>query len=439
MNDLDLIATRFERALAASPADETELVWTAVRTQSTNASGKARDIEDNIQTTLGVRVRERGRVGTHRAGNAEPGDIENAIRAALGQARGHEPLPGLPHLPNSASGIPPLSDGAFDPELAKLVPADAVTKLRRWVDRSELGQLRWQTGEFLVASSRGPLRRAQVTAAALDVRSGKGAGVGLASGAGRSLASLGAEGIVARARSRRTSTEPGAPPTGPLPVWLSPEATGTLMHVLARTAFTAHRYRDGSSFLRQHLGTHVFDRRLTLIDDGTDVAGMPFPFDLEGTAKRRVELIGEGTPRTPALDQRHAALFGLQATGHASGGDDARAENLFLLPGEASKEDLLAAAAGGIFVAALEDCVTHPPLGTLLRARARGVRAVTREGINQPLPDLVLEDSLLRALSHVLALGQERVLTSHGDEILGGVLSPALVTDSWSLAPGLSR
>ena len=71
--------------------------------------------------------------------------------------------------------------------------------------------------------------------------------------------------------------------------------------------------------------------------------------------------------------------------------------------------------------------------------RSDGVRAVTREGVMQPLPDLVLEDSLLRALSHVLALGQERVLTSHGDEVLGGVLSPALVTDSWSLAPRLNR
>ena len=435
MDDLDLIATRFERALAASPADETELVWTAVRTQSTNASGKARDIEDNTQMTLGVRVRERGRVGTHRAGNAEPGDIENAIRAALGQARGHEPLPGLPHLPSSANGIPSLPEGAFDSELPEVGPRGRRQSPAAWVDRSErptaLANRRVPGGEqprTAAARSghrRGPRRSER-----------QGAGAGLASGAGRSLAGLAAEGIVARARSRRTSAELGVTPTGPVPVGLSAEASGTLRHVLARTAFTAPHFRDGSSFLRQLLGTHVFDRRLTLVDDGTDAAGMPFPFDLEGTAKRRVELIAEGTPRTPALDQRHAALFGLQATGHASGGDDARAENLFLLSGEASKDELQAAAAGGIFVAALEDCVTHPPLGTLLRARARGVRAVTREGITQPLPDLVLEDSLLRALSHVLALGQERVLTSHGDEVLGGVLSPALVTDSWSFAPG---
>src|SRR5262245_19016955 len=118
------------------------------------------------------------------------------------------------------------------------------------------------------------------------------------------------------------------------PLCLAPEAVGALVHALAGAAFTAHAYRDGTTVLRQLLGTQVFDRRLTLVDDGQDPSGMPFPFDFEGTTKRRVELVAQGTPKTPALDQRHAALFGLAATGHAAGGDDARAENLFLLAGE---------------------------------------------------------------------------------------------------------
>lgn len=442
-HNLDLVAEHFRRALAASPADETELVWIATRTRRTTAAGKAKDADDRSEATLCVRVRERGRVGTHRTGSGEFGDIENAIRAALGQARSHEPLPGLPHLPGGEAGPPPPArpETLFDPELAALGHDEAVTALRRWVGRAEWAQLRWRTGAILVSSSRGGERRADTTGASLEVRSGKGTGVGLAAGAARTLTGLAAERIVARARGRDCSKDsggdgqgagassPSAPSGGALPIWLSAEATAALVYLLAGTAFTAHSYRSGSSFLRQHLGTQVFDRRLTLIDDGTDPSGMPFPFDLEGASKRRVELIAAGTPRTPALDQRHAALFGLPATGHASGGDDARAENLFLLPGGDAPGELARAAAGGVFVAALDHGVTYPPHGTQLRARLRGVRRVTAAGLGEALPDLIWEDSLLRALSHVLAVGDEAVCTAPGDDILGGVNAPELVID----------
>jgi predicted Zn-dependent protease len=266
------------------------------------------------------------------------------------------------------------------------------------------------------------------------VRIGRGVGEGIASGAARTLAALAPEGVVGRARARRTEAIAPVAPSSPCPLWLGPEAAGALIHALASSAFTAHAYRDGSSFLRQLLGTQIFDRRLTLVDDGTEAAGLPMPFDLEGAAKRRVELIGAGTPRTPALDQRHAALFGMAATGHAAGGDDARAENLFLLPGEASDADLARAAQGGIFVAELSPLCTLPPDGRRFSAVARGVRSVHADGSFTALPDLRCEDSLVRALSHVLAVGAAAVLTNPGDALYGGVSSPALVLDAVPIA-----
>ncbi len=431
------VADRLQRAIAASPADETELVWIEDRRRQTNAAGKAREQEDRTETTLLARVRERGRVGTYRCGGASDEELQQAIRCALAQARAHEPLPGLPHLPGDATLR--QIDGAFDAAVADLTCEGAVAQLRRWVDRSETARLTWHRGEVTVASSRAPVHRTAVTAAALDVRSGRGPQAGEASGAARSLAGLDAPAVVARARGRRLTAETAdgtpaadapAPPDSPVALWLAPEATAQLLHALASTAFTAHAYRDGSSFLRQLLGTQVFDRRLTLYDDGTEAAGLPFPFDLEGSAKRRVDLIAAGTPRTPALDQRHAALFGLPATGHASGGDDARAENLFLAPGDAGEADLRSTAGGGIFVAALDRLRTLPPNGARFTALTRGTRRVLADGTMVALPDLVWEDSLLRALSHVLALGSDTVLTAPAGGFLGGVRSPALVIDA---------
>ncbi len=425
------VAERLQRAIAASPADETELLWIEDRCRQVSSQGRDRDHEDGLERSLLVRVRERGRVGTFRAGNAEDHDVEQAIRSALAQARAHEPLPGLPHLPGDSA--PPEIAELFDVSLAELSGDAAVAQLRRWVERSETAVLTWHRAEVILASSRAALHRTTATSAALQVRSGRGAESGWSSGAARSLAGLGAELVVARARERRATEEPATEPAAlalPTPLWLSPEAAAQLVHLLASTAFTAHAYRDGSSFLRHLLGTQVFDRRLTLYDDGSDASGLPFPFDLEGTAKRRVDLIASGTPRTPALDQRHAALFGLSATGHAAGGDDARAENLFLAPGEAGTAELLGATGGGVFVAALERLRTLPPDGSRFTAVARGVRRLRPDGTRAVLPDLHWDESLLRALSHVLAVGAETLLSAPGGGFLGGVRAPALVIDA---------
>ena len=122
----------------------------------------------------------------------------------------------------------------------------------------------------------------------------------------------------------------------------SPEATGQICDILNRVAFSAIAYYHGSSFLREHLDDQVFDRGFNLRDDGTDTSGLAFPFDLEGTAKRPVDMISKGTPKTPAVDQRQAAQLGLSATAHAIGGNDARAMNLFMLPGESDDRQVSA-------------------------------------------------------------------------------------------------
>ena len=226
----DALSELLQRAIAISPADETELLWTGVVRRAASTAGKGRDEEDRREETLLVRVRERGRVGTHRTGSTAWGDVEQAVRAALAQARAHEPLPGLPHLPGEALPTLPALE-LFDPELAALDCEGATALLRRAVDRQEHARLRWQSGEILVASSRAPLHRARVTGAELAVRSGRGPGEGLAGGAGRTLGGLDVAGVVARARHRRaapTEGEAAASPVGPLPLWLAPEAVGVL-------------------------------------------------------------------------------------------------------------------------------------------------------------------------------------------------------------------
>ena len=286
--------------------------------------------------------------------------------------------------------------------------------------------MRWSAARVSVFNSRGIRRQTQVTAASIQTRVGRRPGGGRAAGAARSLTALNPREVVNRARQRHSTGSVGELPPGSLPIVLSPEATCQVCDILNRVAFSAIAYYHGSSFLREHLDVQVFDRAFNLRDDGTDPDGLPFPFDLEGTAKRPVELISKGTPKTPAVDQRQAAQLGLTATAHAIGGNDARAMNLFMLPGESTDEELLQVADGGLWIGWLDQVECFEPGRVQIRAYARGVRQIVDGALGGGIPDLIWEDSLLRALSNLAGLGRSTVVRVGHDGFLGGTSAPAL-------------
>src|SRR3954469_14343769 len=89
---MDEMLARLDRVLAASPADETEIAWLEVRRGGEEA-GQRRPSPERQERTLLVRVRESGRAGFHRTGEATVSELENAVRMALAQARLTPPAP----------------------------------------------------------------------------------------------------------------------------------------------------------------------------------------------------------------------------------------------------------------------------------------------------------------------------------------------------------
>jgi predicted Zn-dependent protease len=318
-----------DAALVESPADETELVWVDTQEQAVATHNGELSIEPERQTTLFVRVLERGRLGTLRTGASNPGEIANGIRQAIAQSKARDTVQGLAHFP-ADEAISADKAELFDSGVAELDPDRARKLLRQQLERKESGRLDWGRTSVLVANSRGLRREVEATNCSLQVRCGKGPGAGRAASSSRTLRGLEAEAVRDRARKRHGEGATAEPPRDKTSVVLAPEATIRLIELLQQIAFSASSYHDGLSFLREHLGVQVFDRRINLRDDGTDSSGLPFPFDFEGTPKRPVDLIVNGTPKTPALDQRQAALLGLPPTGHAVAGNDALAQNIFL-------------------------------------------------------------------------------------------------------------
>jgi predicted Zn-dependent protease len=420
---LEEIGRRLEQLLQVVCADEVEIVW--IETRRRVASIRDADVRLPTERSIMVRVIDRGRLGIHRTASGTVAELENAVRHAVAQSRAREPLRGLPHLP--APGDDPATiEGLWDPEVAQLSRSRARTLLQRDAGRDERARLAWGSARVSVFSSRGVRRQTRVTHLDLTVSCGRREGSGTASVAARSLDALDVAEVFERARRRHAPEGPsGKPPTTDAPVLLAPECVAALCEILKRDAFSASSYQLGYSFLRSHLGDQVFDRRLDLRDDGTDPRGLPFPFDLEGTAKRPVELISGGTARTPALDQRQAAVLGLPPTGHSITGNDAQAENLFLLPGEADRRAMIAAAEGGIWIGSFDALECFEPGRMMFRARARGVRRVEGGDLGEALPDLIWEDSLLRVLSSLQAIG-DRAIVCASPTLLGGTAAPAL-------------
>jgi predicted Zn-dependent protease len=420
------MAARLERTLAASPADATEIVWLDLR-RGQESNRRQRNSFEQREVMVFVRVRESGRYGFHRTEACEPSDLGHAVRSALAQARLAAPAP-VSLRSEGATGplaAPAALGNLHDPEVARLDPTRARDLMQR-LGQDDAVRLGWAEGRMAVADSRGLRRTAEATSVWATVVAGNG----FASAAARSLAGLDLPALLARARERRAAGDTGSLPDGPVPLVLSQESTAALLDLLNRRALTSTSFHDGTSCLRDSLGAPVFHPAITLRDDGTDPRGLPFPFDFLGAARRPIDLVSQGVFLTPAVDDRLARKLDRLPTPHLVAPDEAAAAHLFLVPGEAPDEQLLAGADGGLWIAALDPLEGYNPYDLRFRAVARGVRRIEGGKPGSPLPDLVWEDDLRTLLSGALGVGAEPVTVGEG--LFGGITAPILAFEQAS-------
>ncbi|MBV8199227.1 MAG: hypothetical protein JOZ15_01255 [Acidobacteria bacterium] len=441
------------------------------------------------ERNLLVRVRQSGRTGLHRTGGIEPSELENAVRDAMAQARlapatAAELLAGAGERRDQAAaasavreaapasgareataadpatrqdrhaesgdpnpgppGVAGRGDRIYDPELAELEPARARALLEGAAEGGELLRLAWLEGRVAVVNSAGLRQSAQVTAASFEASCGRGPGAGRAAGAARRLDALYLHDTLDRARSRHAVGDTPAPDAVPaaaeaasglglagLPLVLSEQSGAALIALLNHHALSAAAHRDAGSCppLRGKLGELLLASCLSLRDDGTDPRALPFPFDLAGWAKRRVDLILDGIFTTPAVDARLAAAIARPPTPHALARDESIAANLILLPGDREplpEGELLRQADGGIWIGALDGLECFDPRRLRCRAQARGVRQIAGGTLGPPLPDFAWEDDLRAALSRAAALGDRPVTIATGDMLFGATAAPLL-------------
>jgi hypothetical protein len=184
----------------------------------------------------------------------------------------------------------------------------------------------------------------------------------------------------------------------------------------------------GSSFLKDKLGEQVFASSITVVDDPHRLRGLgSAPFDDEGVANRRDELVRGGVITTWLLNTSSARQLGLETTGHASRGlagpPGVSPSNLHVDPGEL---DLAADARSGLGPARHLD--VRPSLNANTGDWSAGVSGTWFENgeAAYPVTEITVAGNLLDIYAR---------LTPGADlEFRGATNAPSLMVESLAVA-----
>jgi PmbA protein len=205
-------------------------------------------------------------------------------------------------------------------------------------------------------------------------------------------------------------------------VVLDPYATQDLLSILNWHGMGAQAVLEGHSWMNGHFGEKVMDSRISIWDDGLDLAGIPSSFDYEGVPKKRVDIVKSGVATAPVYDRRTGHLAGVSSTGHALHPSmhalSPIATNLFLAPGESSLEEMIGATRRGLYITRFWYTRQVHPRGCVTTGMTRdGVFWIENGEIAHPVKNLRFTQPYVEALNAVEAIGRETrlLVTEYGN------------------------
>lgn len=362
-------------------------------------------------------------------------------------------LPPDPEWPGLTPPGAPAAGAPLDPAIIDATPATRTERVREFVDATE-GLLaagycstEWRSGSFV--NSAGQSISAEYTEAAFDGVARAATESTPADGVSRLLSPFLADidGAVLGARAAakaRASVSPTYLPPGDYEVVLEPEAVGDILGSLAYYCFNGKAFAERQAFAQP--GVAQFDPALSIVDDQ---ATGGFPFDREGTPKRRLDLVRDGVTTGLTHNRRTAAEVGATSTGHAAPGDDTwgpMATNLTIEPsatGPADTTDSVAALVArverGLLVTDIWYTRVLDPRPLIMTGLTRnGVWLIENGEIAGPVRNLRFTQAYPQALApgKVLGIGSHAVIQPNHGFGFSAFRAPALRLASWHFTGG---
>ena len=349
--------------------------------------GDVETVQNSHQKRLGLRLFFGQRSATTSTSDFSPASLRQLLddTCVLAQAMAADEHAGLPDAEEAATTVPDL--GLCDDSLQQLPPAERIAMARdaekaaldydSRITNSEGGSYDSSQGDVTYVNSHGFVGQYSASLASMSVSSIASDASGMQSGswftAGRRLESLEAPDSLGREAARRTLRRLGARrvPTQKVPVVFEASiAAGLLNHLFSAVSGSAI-YR-AASFLTDCIGEKIAPDTVNVFDDGT-LPGAPGskPFDGEGLPTRRTSVVENGVLLTYLLDTYSGRKLGMRSTGNAarSAGDPPSVSptNFFLMPGEATPEEIVASVPSGLYVTGLIGFGVNPVTGDYSR------------------------------------------------------------------------
>ena len=443
-----------------------DVVALAIKAGATDAEAVAREGDEfsvNVRMGAVETLKESGSRGLglrvflgKRSGSASTSDltaegIRQLVEGALALARVTEedPFAGLPETGEFGAVQDDLHlyyddvyslGGAERIEWARRVEAAALAADPR-ITNSDGGSFDAATGRKALANSRGFVGSyrtsyAGVAAAPLAKDAdGKMQRDGWWSSA-RRLSDVESPESVGQEAARRTLRRLGARrvATQSVPIIFAPETARTLIGSVFEAASGDAIWR-GASFLAGKLGETIAAPDLTIVDDNTmllptGVGGFgTSPFDDEGLPSQRTVVVENGVLRNYLLNTYTARKLGMRSTHNAArglaGAPGVGCGNLYLQPGNVTKEQILGEVKAGLYVTSLMGFGTNMVTGDY----SRGATGLWIENgqLTHAVEEITIAGNLAEMLRNVTAIGNDL-------KFRGSVASPTLRVDGMTIA-----
>jgi len=366
----DLAADLVARARRAGADAADALLVEGTSVSAAQRLGEPEKVERSESADVGLRVFVGKRQACVSSTDMSKTALDELVERAVAMARAvpEDPDCGLADPSEVATSYPDLdSADPAEPDGAVLVArakaAEGAAMAIAGVTNSEGAEAGWSRGRVAMAASNGFNGFYTITRHSLAVAVLAGEGTAMERDYDYMSAVYGAdldppEAIGRRAGERAVARlKPRKAKTTRATVVFHPRAAHSLLNHLAR-AINGSAIARGTSFLKEKLNEQVFAPGITVVDDPLRKRGLRSrPFDAEGIATAKRNLVEDGVLKTWILDLRSARKLKMKTTGHAVRGTTSppspSASNLYLEAGTRTPDELMAEMKQGFFVTEL--------------------------------------------------------------------------------------
>ena len=415
MSHLDTLSALVESAKRAGADAADALLVSGTSLSVQRRLGKIEQLERAEGFDIGLRVFIGQRQAIVSSTDPSPKGFAALAERAVAMARvvPEDPFCGLPATPTGLTTADfDLADNAepnAEALIARAAAAEEAALAVPGVTNSEGAEASWSRTAIALAASNGFAGEYIRTGHAISVTALAGQGTGMERDYDYSstvhLEDLEDAATLGRRAGEKAVARlnPNRPKTAKLPVVYDPRVASSLLGHLVG-AINGASVARGTSFLRDRLGQRVMAEGIAVLDDPTRRRGLRSrPFDGEGMAGERREIVQDGVLTTWILDWRSARQLGMESTGHASrgtGGPPGPAPtNLWLAPGGMTPAALMADIREGLYVTELIGMGVNGVTGDYSRGAAG---FMIRDGaLAEPVSEFTIAGNLKDMLLHL--------------------------------------